>query len=159
MELKMERLQATVDQRKLELERHASNYILVGSLSDLDAETGKYFIDYKMQPAIAFKGKDGLPLLISAKCTHLGCTVGNKVDDKGKILCPCHVSYFDIQTGAPNDGAPAKEPLPHLGWVIMDERGKVLSSRDQKGDTQGMVPPESLATARVYIAKAQEETT
>jgi nitrate reductase gamma subunit len=159
MELKMERLQATVDQRKLELERHAANYILVGSLSDLDAETGKYFIDYKMQPAIAFKGKDGLPLLISAKCTHLGCTVGNKVDENGKILCPCHVSYFDIQTGAPNDGAPAKEPLPHLGWVIMDERGKVLSSRDQKGDTKGAVPAECQATARVYIAKEQEETT
>ncbi|MBX3073316.1 respiratory nitrate reductase subunit gamma [Candidatus Obscuribacterales bacterium] len=159
MELKMERLQATVDQRKLELERHAANYILVGSLSDLDAETGKYFIDYNMQPAIAFKGKDGMPLLISAKCTHLGCTVGNKVDENGKILCPCHVSYFDIQTGAPNDGAPAKEPLPHLGWVIMDERGKVLSSRDQKGDIQGAVPPECQATARVYIAKGQEETT
>lgn len=157
MELRLARLESTVGQRKLELERQASNYILVGNLSDLSDMDGKYFIDYKMQPAIAFKGNDDLPLLISAKCTHLGCTVGNKVDSQGKILCPCHVSYFDVETGQPNAGAPAKAPLPRLGWVIMDERGKLLASRDDTGKTQGRVPAEARSTARVYIAKSQEE--
>ncbi|MBA4078516.1 MAG: hypothetical protein C0508_26035, partial [Cyanobacteria bacterium PR.023] len=145
-------------QRKLELERQAANCILVAPLADLNSVTGKYFIDYKMQPAIAFKGKDGLPLFISAKCTHLGCTVSNKVDDQGKILCPCHVSYFDIETGQPNADAPAKEPLPHLGWVIMDERGKVLASRNAKGETTGAITALTEANARVYIAKSQEES-
>lgn len=157
MELRLARLQSTVDQRKLELERQAANYILVAPLSQLNADTGKYFIDYHMQPAIAFKGKDGLPLLISAKCTHLGCTVGNKVDREGKILCPCHVSYFDIESGQPNPEAPAKAPLPHLGWVVMDERGKLLASRNAKGKTTGAILPENAASARVYIVKSEED--
>ena len=158
MELKLTRLQSTIDQRKLELERQAANFILVAPLAELNAESGKYFIDYQMQPAIAFQGKDGLPLLISAKCTHLGCTVGNKVNAQGQILCPCHVSYFNIESGQPNADAPAKAPLPHLGWVIMDERGKVLASRNADGSTNGTVLPEAKATARVYIAKSQEES-
>jgi len=157
MELKVSRLQATVEQRKLELERQAANYILVAQLSELSPETGKYFIDYKMRPAIAFRGKDGLPILISAKCTHLGCTVGNKMDAQGKILCPCHVSYFDVESGQPNPEAPAKSPLPHLGWTIMDEHGKVLAQRDNKGLVTGVVSKVAEASARVYIAKSLEE--
>lgn len=156
MELRLSRLESTVGQRKLELERQASNFILVGKLADLSPDDGKYFIDYKMQPAIAFRGRDDLPLLISAKCTHLGCTVGNKVDDKGRILCPCHVSFFDINTGEPNAEAPAKAPLPHLGWVIMDEHGKVLVSRDASGKTEGVLQPQSRASAQVFISKGQE---
>ncbi len=158
LELRLTRLQSTVDQRKLELERQAANYILVAPFSELNAETGRYFIDYHMRPAMAFKGKDGLPLLISAKCTHLGCTVGNQVDAQGKILCPCHVSYFDIESGQPNADAPAKAPLPHLGWVIMDDRGKVLVSRTATGQTTGAISPEAAAVARVYIAKSLEES-
>lgn len=158
MELRLRRLESTVAQRKLELERQEANYILVAQFSELSEDTGKYFIDYKMLPAIAFKGKDGLPLLISAKCTHLGCTVGNQVDAQGKILCPCHISYFDIQTGQPNAGSPAKTPLPHLGWVVMDEHGKVLASRNAQGQTTGSIATEAQSSARVYIAKSQEET-
>lgn len=157
MELRLARLESTVSQRKLELERQSSNYIKVGKLSDLDEETGKYFIDYKMQPAIAFKGKDGLPLLISAKCTHLGCTVGNKVDSEGRILCPCHVSYFKVETGEPNAEAPAKAPLPHLGWVLMDEKGSVLVSRDSRGNTKGNLSDLPKDRIAVYIEKNQED--
>ena len=123
------------------------------------ADSGKYFIDYKMQPALAFKGKDGLPLLLSAKCTHLGCTVGNKVDAQGKILCPCHVSYFDIETGKPNEGAPAKDPLPLIGWVLMDERGNILVNRNNKGIITGSLSEDQGARAKVYIAKNQEGAT
>lgn len=159
MELRLSRLESTVDQRKLELERQASNYILIGPLSELRADSGKYFIDYKMQPALAFKGKDGLPLLLSAKCTHLGCTVGNKVDAHGKILCPCHVSYFDIESGKPNEGAPAKDPLPLIGWVLMDERGNILVNRNNKGIITGSLSEDQSARAKVYIAKNQEGRT
>ncbi|MBK9769771.1 MAG: Rieske (2Fe-2S) protein [Candidatus Obscuribacter sp.] len=157
METRLHRLESTADQRKLELQRQASNYILICNLTELNAENGKYFIDYKMQPGIAFMGEDGLPLLISAKCTHLGCTVGNKVDANGKILCPCHVSFFDIKTGQPDPGAPAKEPLAHLGWVLMDERGKVLAQRDNSGTTTGTITSQTQTTARVYIAKNRED--
>lgn len=156
METRLHRLESTADQRKLELQRQASNYILICNLNEINAQNGKYFIDYKMQPGIAFMGDDGLPLLISAKCTHLGCTVGNKVDANGKILCPCHVSFFDIKTGQPDPGAPAKSPLAHLGWVILDERGSVLAQRDNSGKTTGAITSQTQTTARVYIAKDRE---
>lgn len=154
MSTRLERLQSTVELRKLELERDTSKLILVSNLSDLSDTNGKYFIDYQMRPAIALLGKDGLPNLISAKCTHLGCTVGNQVDSSGKILCPCHVSYFDVTTGKPNADAPAKAPLPHLGWVIMDEKNTRLASRTNDGATTGSVPENLKAGAKVFIIKS-----
>lgn len=157
MELRLKRLQSTADQRKLELERQTSQYILVAALSDLKANEGKYFIDYQMRPALAFKGSDGLPILMSAKCTHLGCTVGNEVNGEGKILCPCHVSFFDIKTGQPNADAPAKEPLPILGWVILDSHGNKLAERNAQGKVIGTLDSALLAAGNVYIARAHAE--
>src|SRR5262249_9483896 len=94
MASRVERLEKTIEQKKYELERQQNDYIFISKLSELDPKKGKYFIDYEMRPALAFRDANGLPLLISAKCTHLGCTVGSDVDSQGKILCPCHVSYF-----------------------------------------------------------------
>ena len=45
----------------------------------------------------------------SAICTHQGCTVGSV--QNGQVLCPCHGSRFDAQTGAVISG-PAALPLP-----------------------------------------------
>ncbi|MEZ4537588.1 MAG: Rieske 2Fe-2S domain-containing protein, partial [Cyanobacteriota/Melainabacteria group bacterium] len=95
-----------------------------------------------------------LPQLISAKCTHLGCTVGNKADNEGKILCPCHVSYFDIKTGVPNQGAPAEAPLPILGWVVLNPKGEVLASREKSGEIKGKINNSDLDSAQVFIRRA-----
>lgn len=54
---------------------------------------------------------------LSAKCTHLGCTV-NRVDG-GKIYCPCHGSVFDAVTGKPIQG-PASTPLPTVQVTVRD---------------------------------------
>jgi nitrate reductase gamma subunit len=155
MSTRLQRLMATAEQRKLELERQQSNYIFIASVADLSETEGKYFIDYEMRPALAFKGKDGLPNLLSAKCTHLGCTVGNQVNAEGQILCPCHVSYFNVATGQPNAGAPAKEPLPHLPWVIMDSKGKILASRDAAGQTAGSDKPDRLSGGQLYLVHSE----
>jgi nitrite reductase/ring-hydroxylating ferredoxin subunit len=155
MQQRLERLKSTVGIRQLELDREESASILVAPLSELDKTTGKYFIDYQMRPALAFIGTDGLPSLISAKCTHLGCTVGNQVDAHGKILCPCHVSYFDVTTGQPDANAPAKAPLPHIGWVIKDKSGKVIASRLASGVTTGDTKAGAIEGASVYIAKSE----
>ncbi len=155
MELRLKRLEGTAQQRKLELERQMNAFILVAPLSELSKDEGKYFIDYQMTPAMAFMGDDGLPILLSAKCTHLGCTVGNQVKDR-KILCPCHVSYFDIQTGMPNEGAPAKAPLPMLSWVLIDKNGKEVARRNSKGQLKGDSKAESIKNCLVYIAKNDE---
>jgi len=155
MQQRIERLKATVGLRQLELERKQADYILIASLSELDSTTGKYFIDYQMRPALAFLGKDGLPMLLCAKCTHLGCTVGNQVDVRGKILCPCHISYFDVTTGEPDANSPAKTPLPHIGWVLMDKGGKVIASRLSSGETKGNTNAGALTGANVYITSKE----
>jgi nitrite reductase/ring-hydroxylating ferredoxin subunit len=155
MQQRIGRLKQTASVRQLELEREQSDYILVAPLADLTSTAGKYFIDYQMCPALAFVGKDGLPNLLSAKCTHLGCTVGKEVDDKGKILCPCHTSYFDVTTGQPDANSPAKTPLPHIGWVLMDKSGKVIASRQSSGVTNGDTTAKALSGTSVFIAKKE----
>lgn len=56
--------------------------------------------------------------VMSAVCTHLGCTVGRK--GKG-FHCPCHGSKFDRE-GA-NVAGPAPRPLP---WHPVKLRGGAL---------------------------------
>ena len=150
---KLRRLQQTAEERELELERQRQKMILVARYSELVENKGHYFIDYQMNPGLAFKGKDGLPIVLSAKCTHLGCTVGSQVDEQGRILCPCHVSYFDIATGNPNPGAPAKSPLPRISWALVDPSGKVLLSRKAGGPLVGQADPAMLAQCALYITK------
>jgi Rieske Fe-S protein len=150
------RVQVTAEERALELERMRNDYIFVGRLGELQPRRGKYFVDYKMRPALAFRGEDGLPALLCAKCTHLGCTVGADVDDKGLILCPCHISFFDIKTGQPNSG-PAKEPLPKLGWVLRDDKGEVVARMAPGGKLQGSPDPAKLDHYGVFAAREFEE--
>jgi Rieske Fe-S protein len=51
----------------------------------------------------------------SAVCTHQGCLVGSV--EKGQIICPCHGSRFDAQTGAVVNG-PAALPLPSVPVAV-----------------------------------------
>lgn len=134
---RLERLAMTTEQRELQLERMRSSYIYVARLGDLSHNQGFYFIDYHMRPAMAFRTVEGTPHLISAKCTHLGCTVAKDVDSEGRVLCPCHVSYFDVRTGTPEAGSPAKAPLPTLGWVLRDPFGEIIASRTAGGALDG----------------------
>lgn len=154
---KLQRLRLAMEERELELERLKSEYIPVAQLGELSPRDGKYFIDYQMRPALAFLGPDGLPLLISAKCTHLGCTVASTVDVSGRLLCPCHMSYFDIVTGQPNPGSPARAPLPKLGWVLRSGSGEIVASRGPDGLLQGQVDQQQLASLEVFIAKQFED--
>lgn len=150
---KLNRLRQTAEERELELERQRSTMIFVAKYTDLNPTNGKYFIDYAMAPGLAFLDKTGLPLLISAKCTHLGCTVGSTLNNKGEILCPCHVSYFNIVTGEPNSGAPAKAPLPHLGWALVDADGQIVASKQPGGQVEGSLDPAALPQLGLYITK------
>lgn len=154
------RITMTAEERALELERLSNDAILVCSYGDLDVKTGKYFIDFEMRPALAFLGADGLPTLFTAKCTHLGCTVGNTVDDRGRLLCPCHVSYFDIKTGNPDPAAPAKAPLRRLAWALKDEKGNVLASMNSRGELRGDRDPARFHCGSLYVLNpAHEEVT
>lgn len=157
LEKKMRRLQQAAEERALELERQSNEFIFVARYAELQPAKGKYLIDYAMAPALAFKGADGLPLLISAKCTHLGCTVASEMNSQGKILCPCHISYFDVQTGRPDSGAPAKTPLRHLEWVMRDQQGRIVARRDHLGKVQAPADPAALGQCGIYIVKPKED--
>ena len=150
---RLERLEMTAEERELQLERMRSPAIRVARLGELSETEGHYFIDYRMRPALAFRGDDGLPLLISAKCTHLGCTVSSRVDDRGRVMCPCHVSYFELETGEPNPGSPAKEPLPHLGWELRRPDGETVAVQPPDGQVAGSLGAEPLDTLEVWILR------
>jgi len=150
---KLQRLKQSAEERELELERMNKDMIFVAALSSLSQTKGKYFIDYQMRPALAFRDQDGFPIVLSAKCTHLGCTVGQDVDGQGRVLCPCHISYFDIKTGEPSLGSPAKDPLPHLGWALKDEQGSLLLSQDSDGRREGSADSARLERSLLFIVK------
>lgn len=156
LQKRLERLEMTAEERELQLERLRSPYIRVARLGELSQTQGRYFIDYQMRPALAFRGDDGLPLLISAKCTHLGCTVSSQVDGAGRLLCPCHVSYFDLASGAPEPGSPAKTPLPRLGWMLRDAEGNLVASLAPAGELVGEPFTDLLDSYDVYIARRLE---
>lgn len=75
---------------------------------------------------------------MSAKCTHLGCTVkhstfdhektvkagGKKFSAKYEFLCPCHGSKFH-QNGMPYSG-PAPSPLPWHRLDIAPDDGQLI---------------------------------
>jgi nitrate reductase gamma subunit len=154
---KLQRLELTAQERELEIERMKNEYIYVARLTELSPKDGHYFTDYQMRPALAFRDGSGLPLLISAKCTHLGCTVASTLNESGQLLCPCHISYFDIKSGAPNPGSPAKAPLPHIGWALMDTQGKLVATQGPDGRLEGEPDLNALDTYTVHIAKQFEE--
>lgn len=51
----------------------------------------------------------------SAICTHQGCTVDSV--QNGTIMCPCHGSRFNADTGAVTEG-PATRPLPAVPVTV-----------------------------------------
>jgi len=150
---KIQRLKQTTEEQELQLERLSKDYIKVAEFDALSPIKGIYFIDYIMRPALAFSDDNGIPIVISAKCTHLGCTVGQNVDLQGQILCPCHMSRFNIKTGVPALGSPAKLPLPRLGWSLMDVKGNILLTQDPQGKQEGITDTDKLAGSSLYILK------
>ena len=55
------------------------------------------------------------------RCSHLACAVIPR-PDQGRLVCPCHKGFFDMETGAPLAGPP-RRPLPR---IELDIRGDVV---------------------------------
>lgn len=55
------------------------------------------------------------------QCTHLLCPVVPAVES-GRLHCPCHNGWFDLQTGEPLAGPP-RRPLPR---VLVELRGDTV---------------------------------
>jgi thiosulfate dehydrogenase [quinone] large subunit len=83
--------------------------VRLGAASQLPAgQAATYKDPGDGQPDIIIRQSSGRLVAHSAVCTHAGCTVGY---EGGQIVCPCHASVFDAQTGAVITG-PATAPLP-----------------------------------------------
>ncbi|MDA8291542.1 MAG: Rieske 2Fe-2S domain-containing protein [Actinomycetota bacterium] len=61
-------------------------------------------------------------LAFSKVCTHAGCPVGLYQELTHQLLCPCHQSLFDVDTGATPVFGPAPRPLPQLPLYV-DSKG------------------------------------
>jgi Rieske Fe-S protein len=62
--------------------------------------------------------KGAMIKVFSSRCTHLGCRV--KAAGDGRMICPCHGSAFDAETGAILKG-PAARPLEMLNFTVEQE--------------------------------------
>lgn len=58
------------------------------------------------------------------QCTHLQCPVVPAIAD-GKLHCPCHNGWFDLQSGRPLAGPP-RRPLPRISIEV--DNGTVFAT-------------------------------
>lgn len=70
------------------------------------------------------KSEDPLDILIlSSRCTHLGCTV-SWIAEQSLFICPCHDAAFDLE-GKVMHGPPPR-PLERYDEFKLDENGNLL---------------------------------
>lgn len=74
------------------------------------------------KPVYVVKDANGQLAVLSAVCTHLGCTVP-WIEDQNKFLCPCHKGAFD-PTGKVI-GGPAPRHMDSLPMKVEDGTLKI----------------------------------
>lgn len=77
-----------------------------------------------IDPAIMVRKRDGQLVAYSQKCTHLSCAVYYSAEHD-RLECPCHVGYFDINTGQVLQGPPPR-PLPRIR--LEERNGQVIAT-------------------------------
>lgn len=80
---------------------------------------GAHFFRFQGRPAVVLQPAAGQFLALSAVCTHLGCIVQWKAEQK-EFLCPCHAGRF-----APDGrvlGGPPPRPLEQYPVTVSDDR-------------------------------------
>ncbi|MBI2864186.1 MAG: Rieske 2Fe-2S domain-containing protein [Chloroflexi bacterium] len=103
--------------------------IMVASVRDVPEGRSLNF-DYPTadDPAILVHLPGGRFVAYSQKCTHLACAV--YLDRKtGRLHCPCHDGFFDVETGQVLAGPPPR-PLP--GIELSVESGDIYALREKK---------------------------
>jgi Rieske Fe-S protein len=86
----------------------------LAAVADIPSGGGLVLDDAKV---VVTKADDGTVRAFSSICTHQGCPVAEVAD--GRIICPCHGSQFDADTGEVADG-PASRPLPPVTVTVRD---------------------------------------
>ena len=86
----------------------------LATVDDIPSGGGLVLVDAKV---VLTKADDGTVRAFSSICTHQGCPV-DKVAE-GRIICPCHGSQFEADTGEVVQG-PASRPLPPVAVAVRD---------------------------------------
>ena len=101
--------------------------VLAASTSELKPNSAKFF-KFLDRPAVLVRLPDGSYESLSAKCTHLGCTVAFEAK-QDIFLCHCHGSEFNM------DGkvirGPAQLPLPRYVVSISGDDIYVTTGNQQ----------------------------
>ena len=104
-------------------ERHI---FIAGPIGQFEPDTVTAFPSARLYLA---RMKDGGFLALSRTCTHLGCTVPWD-PAKGRFVCPCHASAFDITGQVLNP--PASRPLDRYAVRIENGVVKIDTSKALK---------------------------
>jgi Rieske Fe-S protein len=94
----------------------AAEKLKVADLASLTPLGEAVYFDYQDTPSALILLADGTPKAFSLICTHFGCIVKWRLEDKD-FFCPCHAGIFGPD-GAVTAGPPPK-PLTELK-VITD---------------------------------------
>ena len=86
----------------------------LAAVDDIPSGGGLVLDDAKV---VLTKADDGTVHAFSSICTHQGCPVAEVAD--GLIICPCHGSQFEADTGEVADG-PASRALPTVAVAVRD---------------------------------------
>jgi Rieske Fe-S protein len=98
----------------------ATRRVIAAKKNELAPGTGKTF-PFGSQPAILVRTADGRYRALTAVCTHLGCTVQYKTDEK-LIWCACHNGRYDLD-GRNVSGPP---PRPLEAYVVHEEGDDII---------------------------------
>jgi cytochrome b6-f complex iron-sulfur subunit len=71
---------------------------------------------FGVEPCLLIHHRDGKWVALSAKCTHLGCTVQFEPAKK-RIFCACHGGVYNPETGQNISGPP---PKPLKSYVVKE---------------------------------------
>ena len=72
---------------------------------------------------IVISNLDGTFYAIGSKCTHMGCDLSRGNIEGEHVICPCHGSTFDLNTGQIVRG-PAGTPEP--SFRVKVENGELM---------------------------------
>jgi Rieske Fe-S protein len=86
----------------------------LASVDDIPSGGGLVLDDAKV---VLTKADDGTVHAFSSICTHQGCPVSEVAE--GRIICPCHGSQFEADTGEVAEG-PASRSLPSVAVAVRD---------------------------------------
>jgi Rieske Fe-S protein len=86
----------------------------LAAVDDIPSGGGLVLDDAKV---VLTKADDDTVHAFSSICTHQGCPVSEVAD--GRIICPCHGSQFESDTGEVAEG-PASRPLPSVAVAVRD---------------------------------------